>query len=220
MHSLPKWPSPTPLWVGFLPPTTALTWRVAPSDGGTGRGLCSAETTTSPAAAPSAVDPHARGAGLPRGVQVERPTGRTTWTPRGKAARLCLGRRRTGQQPLHQPCTTRSRMPAPSASEPERPRRRQCPGTQLAPATVHRQGPAINHSETKGTYSSNSPACTPATKAAHAPGPKHRAGPSAFLLSRTARSPSCMEAISTQLPLLPENEDFTQFNPRAEADSM
>ena len=56
--------------------------------------------------------PTHRGAGLAPGVQVERPTGRTTWTPGAKAARLCLGRRRTGWQPP-QPNTTGTRTPGP-----------------------------------------------------------------------------------------------------------
>jgi hypothetical protein len=63
----------------------------------------STQTTPLPAAILSAVVPHLGGAGLPPGVQVERPTGRTTWTPGGKAARLCLGRRQAGWQPLDQP---------------------------------------------------------------------------------------------------------------------
>lgn len=33
------------------------------------------------------------------GVQVERPTGRTTWTPGAVSARLCLGRQQTGWEP-------------------------------------------------------------------------------------------------------------------------
>jgi hypothetical protein len=40
--------------------------------------------------------PTHRGAGVVRGVQVERATVRTTWTPRATSARLCLGRWRTG----------------------------------------------------------------------------------------------------------------------------
>jgi hypothetical protein len=36
------------------------------------------------------------------GVQVERATVRTTWTPWAASARLCLGRRRTGWElPAH-----------------------------------------------------------------------------------------------------------------------
>lgn len=36
---------------------------------------------------------------MAHGVQVERATVRTTWTPWATPARLCLGRRRTGWEP-------------------------------------------------------------------------------------------------------------------------
>jgi hypothetical protein len=46
--------------------------------------------------------PTHRGAGLPQGAKVERPTGRTTLAPRGRSARLCLGCRWSGWQPPSQ----------------------------------------------------------------------------------------------------------------------
>lgn len=57
--------------------------------------------------------PTHRGAGAVPGVQVERPTGRTTWTPGAVSARLCLGRRQTGWEspPPHPPAGTRPRSP-------------------------------------------------------------------------------------------------------------
>ncbi|GGY21727.1 hypothetical protein GCM10010299_29730 [Streptomyces tanashiensis] len=59
------------------------------------------------------------------GVQVERATVRTTWTPGAVSARLCLGRRQTGWESptstFHRPAPARR---APSIPESERPRRR------------------------------------------------------------------------------------------------
>jgi hypothetical protein len=58
---------------------------------------------------PSAVDPHVCGAGVVHGVQVERATVRTTWTPWAASARLCLGRRWTGWEPPRAPRCARGR---------------------------------------------------------------------------------------------------------------
>lgn len=59
------------------------------------------------------------------GVQVERATVRTTWTPWAASARLCLGRRWTGwEPPTHAPTSLRSATaPPPSRCRPI-PRRR------------------------------------------------------------------------------------------------
>lgn len=45
------------------------------------------------------------------GVRVERPTGRTTWTPGAVSARFCLGRRQTGWE-LPAPATFGRHPPA------------------------------------------------------------------------------------------------------------
>lgn len=61
------------------------------------------------------------------GVQVERATVRTTWTPGAVSARLCLGRRQTGWE---FPTATPRPAPAygaPAILESERPRRRHRP---------------------------------------------------------------------------------------------
>lgn len=58
--------------------------------------------------------PTHRGAGVVPGVQVERATVRTTWTPGAASARLRLGRRRTGwEPPPRTPSRTRSRRRRP-----------------------------------------------------------------------------------------------------------
>ena len=65
-----------------------------------------------PASIPSAVDPHVCGAGMVRGVQVERATVRTNWTPWVASARLCLGRWQTGWElPTPFPQPRRSPLP-------------------------------------------------------------------------------------------------------------
>jgi hypothetical protein len=59
------------------------------------------------------------------GVQVERATVRTTWTPWAASARLCLGRWQTGwEHPAHAADSPALANGAPAVSEPERPRRR------------------------------------------------------------------------------------------------
>jgi hypothetical protein len=76
-------------------------------------------------AIPSAVDPHACGAGFWRPVKVERPTGRTTLTGRQVLARLRPGRRQVG---MARSATATHPEPARVADlaipELERPRRR------------------------------------------------------------------------------------------------
>ena len=58
--------------------------------------------TTHPSSHPVRRRPTHRGAGVVHGVQVERATVRTTWTPWAASARLCLGRWRTGwEHPAH-----------------------------------------------------------------------------------------------------------------------
>jgi hypothetical protein len=61
------------------------------------------------------------------GVQVERATVRTTWTPWAASARLCLGRWRTGWElPAHATTDPQSgTVPPPSRCRPI-PRRRHC----------------------------------------------------------------------------------------------
>jgi hypothetical protein len=69
--------------------------------------------------------PTHRGAGVVHGVQVERATVRTTWTPWTASARLRLGRRWTGWKlPAHAPTNPQSATaPPPSRCRPV-PRRR------------------------------------------------------------------------------------------------
>src|SRR6476646_6458190 len=81
--------------------------------------------TTLPRSHPVRRRPTHRGAGVVHGVQVERATVRTTWTPWAATARLCLGRRWTGWEAT----TLAAIRPAlsngaPSIPESERPRRR------------------------------------------------------------------------------------------------
>jgi hypothetical protein len=74
---------------------------------------------------PSAVGPHSRGAGVVPGVQVERATVRTTWTPGAASARLVPGRWQAGWElPHHSHDEPEGAGRAWSISEPERPRRR------------------------------------------------------------------------------------------------
>jgi hypothetical protein len=83
------------------------------------------QPTTLPSSHPVRRRPTHRGAGVVHGVQVERATVRTTWTPWAASARLCLGRRRTGWE-LTTLTTTDSRprtAPPPSRCRPI-PRRR------------------------------------------------------------------------------------------------
>ncbi|ROQ32091.1 hypothetical protein EDD98_1064 [Streptomyces sp. PanSC19] len=79
--------------------------------------------------------PTHRGAGAVPGVQVERPTVRTTWTPGAVSARLCLGRRQTGWEfPASAPSRPAPAHGAPAIPEPERPRRRHCSDPRLPSA--------------------------------------------------------------------------------------
>jgi hypothetical protein len=77
------------------------------------------------------------------GVQVERATVRTTWTPGAASARLCLGRWQTGWElPAH--ATNRPALAdgAPAISEPERPRRRHALSVAALPRfPTHDTGP-------------------------------------------------------------------------------
>lgn len=57
------------------------------------------QPTTLPSSHPVRRRPTHRGAGVVHGVQVERATVRTTWTPWAASARLCLGRWWTGWEP-------------------------------------------------------------------------------------------------------------------------
>lgn len=72
--------------------------------------LLSSDPPHCPAPFPSAVDPHSvKRAWSMVGVQVERATVRTTWTPWAASARLRLGRRWTGWEPPRTPQRTRTR---------------------------------------------------------------------------------------------------------------
>jgi hypothetical protein len=71
-------------------------------------------TTTHLSSHPVCRRPTHRGAGVVPGVQVERATVRTTWTPGAASARLCLGRWQAGWElPAHAttPAGTRERRP-------------------------------------------------------------------------------------------------------------
>lgn len=74
---------------------------------------CPPQPTTHPSSHPVCRRPTHRGAGAVPGVQVERATVRTTWTPGAVSARLCLGRRQTGWEspPQHPTAGTRARPP-------------------------------------------------------------------------------------------------------------
>ncbi len=82
-----------------------------------------------------------RGAGVVHGVQVERATVRTTWTPGAASARLCLGRRWTGWEPPTHATTgpLSATAPPPSRCRPI-PRRRRT--TSLASASLGKEPPA------------------------------------------------------------------------------
>ncbi|GGQ48386.1 hypothetical protein Saso_26600 [Streptomyces asoensis] len=72
-----------------------------------------------------------------QGVQVERTTVRTTWTPWAASARLCLGRRGTGWE-LPALATNRTALAngAPAILEPERPRRRHVLNLRVTPLVL------------------------------------------------------------------------------------
>ncbi|CAM5448062.1 hypothetical protein SGRIM119S_01597 [Streptomyces griseorubiginosus] len=83
------------------------------------------QPTTNPSFHPVCRRPTHRGAGVVHGVQVERATVRTTWTPWAASARLCLGRWQAGwKRPTHATSRPAPAYGAPAISEPERPRRR------------------------------------------------------------------------------------------------
>ncbi|NMI61290.1 site-specific integrase [Streptomyces sp. RLB3-17] len=89
------------------------------------RSRSTSSTTTLPSSQPVCHRPTHRGAGVVHGVQVERATVRTTWTPWAASARLCLGRRQAGwEHPRARHCPPALANGAPAISEPERPRRR------------------------------------------------------------------------------------------------
>ncbi|MGC0348496.1 hypothetical protein RKD34_004076 [Streptomyces sp. SAI-218] len=76
------------------------------------------QPTTRPGFHPVCRRPTHRGAGVVHGVQVERATVRTTWTPWAASARLCLGRWLMGwKHPTHAPVRPHPRTaPPPSRS--------------------------------------------------------------------------------------------------------
>lgn len=76
------------------------------------------QPTTHPSSHPVCRRPTRSGAGAGPGVQVERATVRTTWTPGPVSARLCLGRRQTGWEPTTHATTGRQTHvePPPSRS--------------------------------------------------------------------------------------------------------
>jgi hypothetical protein len=69
--------------------------------------------TAHPSSHPVRRRPTHRGAGVVHGVQVERATVRTTWTPWAASARLCLGRWRTNESSPRTPLRTRGRIRRP-----------------------------------------------------------------------------------------------------------
>jgi len=79
-------------------------------------GLPRPRPTAHPEAHPVCRRPTHRGAGVVPGVQVERATVRTTWTPGAASARLCLGRRRTGWE--HHARALGRRVASPSTAAP------------------------------------------------------------------------------------------------------
>jgi hypothetical protein len=125
-----------------------------------GQSLDLAQPTTLPSSHPVCRRPTHRGAGVVPGVQVERATVRTTWTPGAASARLCLGRRQTGWEPSAPATHGRHSRTGPSAiSEPERPRRRLV----LSAASLHGARPIM---------ASVLPRCGRASASAAPSGPK------------------------------------------------
>ncbi len=83
------------------------------------------QPTTLPSSHPVRRRPTHRGAGVVHGVQVERATVRTTWTPWAASARLCLGRRCTGwEHPAHATTDPQSEAAPPHPGAGRSPRRR------------------------------------------------------------------------------------------------
>lgn len=84
--------------------------------------VCPPHPTTYPGSHPVCRRPTHRGAGVVHGVQVERATVRTTWTPWAASARLCLGRWQTGWElPAHattRPALANGARPSRSLSAP------------------------------------------------------------------------------------------------------
>ncbi len=78
--------------------------------------VMSTVTSARPSFHPVRRRPTHRGAGVVHGVQVERATVRTTWTPWAASARLCLGRRRTGRKHSTRATTDPQPGTAPSPS--------------------------------------------------------------------------------------------------------
>ncbi len=103
----------------------ALRCGKTPVQGVPSRTRFSPRPTTLPSFHPVSRRPTHRGAGVVPGVQVERATVRTTWTPGAASARLCLGRWRTGwKHPAHTTTGPQSgTAPPPSRCRPI-PRRR------------------------------------------------------------------------------------------------
>ncbi|WP_142151961.1 UTRA domain-containing protein [Streptomyces sp. SLBN-31] len=95
-------------------------------------------TTTYLCSHPVRRRPTHRGAGVVQGVQVERATVRTTWTPWAASARLCLGQRWSGwEHPAHATTDPRSATaPPPSRCRPGRmPSSAESEGLSILPGT-------------------------------------------------------------------------------------
>lgn len=135
---------PREAWVAYIAPFAGPSWlsrRVTR--------FCLNDPTafipTLPSSHPVRRRPTHRGAGVVHGVQVERATVRTTWTPWVASARLCLGQWRTGWElPAHATTGPQSgTVPPPSRCRPI-PRRRHCSNPRALSAVIDSWLPALS----------------------------------------------------------------------------